>query len=146
MGTMTALGAAGLAAMLTNQPASIAYVGTWGENVGYYSTIVVRDVLTAIRAQAEQTEHGRWPGRWHAAVVVRTVRDIFMEFGAAEVLDSFLTRPLLMGLSTQVLEHPYGGVLLGKLFADAVFYGPVLAAREWKLRRTAPARDAWTGT
>jgi hypothetical protein len=57
--------------------------GTWGENLGYYGTVLTRE-LRARRARN---------GRLTPAAVLRTIRNLALEFGGAELLDSLLIRP-----------------------------------------------------
>jgi hypothetical protein len=50
------------------------------------------------------------------------VRALLWEFGVAEVLDSFLVRPLCMYAAVRLTGTLALGIILGKLAADAVFY------------------------
>jgi hypothetical protein len=59
-------------------------------------------------------------------------RNILLEFGPAEVLDSTIVRPLAMGLATSYLGRERG-VPLGKIISDLIFY--VVAALALERRR-----------
>lgn len=105
-------------------PALAALGGTWGENVGYYGTIVARD-LRARRAR---------DGRLTFAGVIRDLRNIALEFGGAELLDSFLIRPAAIFAAIHLTGNLVLGLLLGKLLADLAFYLPTILAFELRQR------------
>jgi hypothetical protein len=62
----------------------------------------------------------------------RTVRDLLIEFGPAELVDSLLVRPLFMYLMPSLLHNFTAGILVGKLAADVIFYGLAIGAYELK--------------
>ncbi len=107
----------------TSSLVAASYGGALGENVGYYGVIVTRelhgDALTARRTGQ--------PYRWRG--VLATFRNLFVEFGLAEILDSVLLRPLAFGLCTHYLGAGLG-VVVGKLIADVTFYVPAIAFYE----------------
>lgn len=112
-----ALVAANVAWQLSDQnPALAALAGAWGETLAYYATMLVRE-LTA--------NHGNLP---------LALRDLVLEFGVAEALDSLFIRPALMYAAGRLVAHMAVGVLLGKLAADVVFYVPTIAAYELRRR------------
>ena len=112
-----------------------AYGGAIGENVGYYGVIVARDVARARRAaRAAARTYG-------LAGAFRTARDLVLEFGLAEVIDTGFVRPLAMALGMRFVG-PGAGVVAGKLVADVAFYVPVICAYELRRRfQRAPASD-----
>jgi hypothetical protein len=121
---------------LTGNPVLAAYGGAIGENVGYYGCVVLRDVGEARRAAlAAGTPFG---GR----AVTLVGRDLALEFGPGELLDSLAVRPLCMGLGAHWLGAGIG-VVAGKLVADLVFYVVVIgsqeARRQARLRARRPA-------
>ena len=111
-----ALVAANVAWQFSEHNAAAAVAGAWGETLAYDTTMLVRD-LTA--------NHGN---------VVLMLRDLVLEFGAAEALDSLIIRPTLMYTAAQLLASMPAGVLLGKLAADVFFYAPTIAAYELRRR------------
>jgi hypothetical protein len=115
LGTVTALAGAGFASVFTASSVIIAFAGTWGENVGYYAYATGRD-WKAHFAEEPVTTGG----------VLRLVRNMLVEFGFAEVMDSFVVRPACMYLGQELLGSMAWGVVAGKLAADAVFYGFVI--------------------
>src|SRR5918992_253952 len=82
-GTVGAVVGGLLLHVATNNTALVALGGVWGENVGYYSTILLSDIVSAARTYK--------PFKIRHAYLV--VRNIFVEFGLSEVLDTFVTRP-----------------------------------------------------
>jgi hypothetical protein len=93
-----------------------AYAGAIGDGVGFYSVLFVRD----LRRRPAGTRGRR----------AATVRGLVMEFGPAELLDSFVIRPLAMYLAARSLGNATAGVIAGKIAADAVFYAVAIAAYE----------------
>lgn len=103
----------------TGNAIAAAYGAAWGESFGYSTVIIGRDFLSAKRvARAKRRAFGvRGAGGVVAALIA--------EFGPAAVLDTFLVRPLAMGVGAHVLG-PHLGVIAGKLAADVFFYAPVI--------------------
>ncbi|MEV4622270.1 hypothetical protein AB0J74_26600 [Asanoa sp. NPDC049573] len=110
-----------LAAAAVDSPEAAAVAGTVGETVGFYATILVRDLRAGGRPAA-------------------VVRDLAVEFGAAEVLDTLLVRPAAMYLATRALGTATAGVVAGKLAADAVFYTIAIIGYELRRQRVAASK------
>ena len=125
-GLCTALVGSLAARALTGSEIAAAYGGAIGENVGYYGIIVGREVVHDRRAAFAASRGYGLAGAW------RTARNLALEFGVAEALDSGLLRPLAMGLGVRFLGRGVG-IVVGKLAADLTFYVPVICAYE--LRR-----------
>ncbi len=88
-----------------------AYSAALAENVGYYGCILWREIV-----------HHRKQGHAVSIGLASTVlRDLFYEFGLAELLDSFIVRPAATFLSV-TLFGATAGVFVGKVSADLVFY------------------------
>jgi hypothetical protein len=100
-----ALAGYGLVELVTGSAAAAAYGAAAGDNLAYYGVLLARGL---------------------------TLRDVAIEFGPAEALDSLIARPACTALATAALG-PAAGVLAGKLAADLAFYAPVIATYE--LRR-----------
>ncbi len=114
--------AGGLAAHLAfDSPLLTALGGTWGETVGYYATMLGTEIA-----------RGRVAGAVSAIVVLRTARDLAIEFTGAEVLDTLVIRPAAIYALTTWSGNPLAGLVLGKLVADVAFYIPTIAAYEWR--------------
>jgi hypothetical protein len=128
LGTVTALAAAWTVHAASGSLVSAAVAGTIGESLGYYGCMAVRE---GFRHETRLRHHGRGRRLWLTGT--RTLRDLLIEFGPAELVDSLLTRPLCMYLMASLLDSFTAGILAGKLAADVIFYGIAISAYE--LRR-----------
>ncbi len=127
-GIPSALLCAWAADRLTGSTAAAAVAATWGENLGFYGLLLARELR-------------RRGGR---RALAAALRDLTLEFGPAEALDSLLLRPALIYIAMLYAPHPALGVLLGKLAADLAFYLPTIASYEL-LRRRARAKPRRAG-
>lgn len=93
-----------IVAALAGSLAAASYGAAFGENVGFYGCIMVRELL--IRRDR--------PFRM-------IVSNMFYEFGTAELLDFFIVRPSATYLAVSMLGDA-AGVITGKIAADIVFY------------------------
>jgi hypothetical protein len=106
-----------------------AIAGTIGENIGYYGYFGITETRRHYRG------HGQYPPfRRLVLTAVKTVRDMMVEFGPAEFLDSFVFRPLFMYLGPQVVHSFAFGILLGKVAADIIFYTFAIIGYELRKR------------
>lgn len=101
-----------------------AIVASLAESVWFYVSLAVRDLRYEAR---EQRNAGRSFDR-HAATDV--LRNLVREIGAAEGID-LVVRVLCIWGGLSILGG-IPGVLVGKLVADLLFYGPVLARWHWR--------------
>lgn len=120
VGTVTAVIGASLALLCSDSFVVSAYIATMAENLGYYGTICVIDVLRRRGKNTTKLAH---------------IRNWTVEFGASELLDTALTRPLCMYIFPLLLGSFQGGILVGKLAADIVFYLPTVTAYEYRKAR-----------
>jgi hypothetical protein len=134
VGTVAAVGAAGAVAQATESTIAAAYAGTIAETVVFYGTLALRETVhDAHQAGAAGRAFGQKD-------VLLVLRNLVLEFGAAEALDTALFRPFCMGIGIRLLGGSVGA-LAGKLIADLAFYGPVLTVYE--CAREEPGRRAW---
>ena len=129
LGTVTALAAAWMVHAVSGSLITAAIAGTIGESLGFYGCLAVREVRYY---DALHRDHGRLRRQWLTGT--RTLRDLLIEFGPAELVDSFLTRPLFMYLMASLLQNFTAGIVAGKLAADVIFYGIAISAYELKRR------------
>lgn len=94
-----------------------AYGAALGENCGYYAAVFVRD---GYALPAGDRNAGR------------VLRAMVHDFGLAELLDTLVIRPGATILAVSSFGHSWG-IAIGKIAADAVFYG--LAIAFWERRR-----------
>ena len=125
VGTLAALGGSFLIFHLTRSAIAAAYGGALGENVGFYGTIFSREFCRDLRGFRASNQ------RYHPLAAAKLAGGLLVEFGPAELLDSFLIRPLCMGIGTRYLGRAIG-VIIGKLASDITFYVPVIVSYEMK--------------
>jgi hypothetical protein len=112
-GTVAAFLAGWVTRLLGGNIALIAFAGTWGENFGFYGYRVIGEARDCYR-QAN--------GEGHVKKLWKILRNLIVEFGPSELLDSFVIRPGAMYLGQKYLGHFALGILAGKFAADLVFY------------------------
>ena len=122
VGTMVAVMSATVAAGLGANTVMIALAGAWGEVLGFYLPLLVRE----FSAQRDEAPLPR--ASWYA------LRNLLLEFGAAELLDTGLLRPALMTGAMQLIPHLSIAIIVGKLAADIFFYGLAIIGYELRQR------------
>ncbi len=101
-GLTTAVASSWLVGTATDNAVVAAYAASFGEGVGFYGSLVLREMLEeAYAAGARRAPYG-------LAQMARTWRGLFLEFGPSELLDSTLLRPLAMGIGTPGLRLGLG--------------------------------------
>lgn len=113
-----------LAFKLTNSKITTALVGTWVGNIGYFGTILIRDILLAKKKLKAIDKD------YSLETFYKNVRALFVEFGIAELFDSFFIRPALMYFLPIWMNNLSVGVVLAKLLADITFYIPAIVSYE----------------
>ncbi|TGD78814.1 hypothetical protein [Hymenobacter wooponensis] len=113
----------------THSALSAALAGTWAGNVAYFGHLLVQDVRLAYGLRRARAL------RYTLGTFGQNVRALVVEFGLAEVADSFLIRPALMYYLPHWLGHFGAGILLAKLLADVSFYVPAIISYELSKKR-----------
>ena len=126
IGTISALSGSAIAYLLTGNAIITAYAGTWGENIGYYGVISGRDII------ASKKRHKHENKNYNHISLAKNTRDIVLEFGPSELMDSFVTRPFLMYSFQLLTGNVIAGIFIGKIAADIVFYIPTISAYEFR--------------
>lgn len=122
--TLTALVSASATHLLTKNDVLTALAGTWGENIGFYGVMIARDIHSS-------TKHHKKSGNNYTFMsLFKNLRNIVLEFGPAEAIDSFVSRPFMMYIFPKVTGSIYIGIFLGKIAADIIVYIPVIASYE----------------
>ncbi|MEZ4708376.1 MAG: hypothetical protein R3A44_14285 [Caldilineaceae bacterium] len=119
LGTAGALLSALAAAHLGANAVAIAVAGAWGEAAGFYLPMLVREFI------AQQYKRRLAQALWC------TLRNLLLEFGPAELIDTGLVRPVLIASAIQFSPHFALGILASKLTADIVFYGFAIVGRQF---------------
>ena len=89
-----------------------ALVSTWVGNIGYFSTILIQDILFTIEKLREVGK------KYSSQAFYKNVRALLVEFGIAEVFDSFFIRPALLYLFPLLI----GNRTLGTVIARFIFF------------------------
>lgn len=118
------LGAAALGA----NAGVIAYVATAMENVGFYGYALSREVRLRLGASPISPATV-------GPLLLPASRNLLGEFGPAELIDSFVLRPACLYALPKLTGNLAIGLLLGKLAADAAFYGLAVIAYERRKAR-----------
>ena len=92
------------------------------EGVGFYA-------VAGISVWREQRR--AFPDRGPVGILIRVLGLLLFEFGPAELLDSFLVRPVAIMLGVQLLPVVAWGLVAGKVVADIAFY--ILAATAFRV-------------
>jgi len=106
-----------------------AVAATAMETVFFYSLLAARD------RRAERREQARGPEGLRPML-----RELHLEFGAADAVDTLFLRPACYALGLATLGG-LPGLLAGALAADLLFWGPVLRTFHWRFAAR-PARGA----
>lgn len=110
-----------LAYLITKNRILSAYIGAQGENLFYYGFLSIREVLTDKKKTAE---------KYKLKHFFKTLRNLVVEFGPAEALDSLLVRPASLYFFPLLLGNYTLGLIVGKYVADIVFYVPTIISYE----------------
>ena len=68
----------------------------------------------------------------NSIILLKTIRNLILEFGTGEYLDSFFIRPFAMYIFPKLLNNLTLGIIVGKFAADAIFYIPTIISFELK--------------
>lgn len=128
VGTITAIAAASIAHFFSTNLILIAYAGSLGEAIGFYSTVAIQNILVVVNKNKVVRK------RFNISDLVKIVVDMLFEFGIAGMIDGLILRPLFMYLFTLYLSSFTLGILLGKIAGDITFYMLVISSYEIKKR------------
>lgn len=118
-----------LAVAFSANAVSTALAATWAGNVAYFGYIILSDVRLA---NLECTRNGSTFTGQHFLQIIKT---LFIEFGVAEVADSFFIRPGLLYYLPVLTGNLTFGVILAKFAADVTFYIPAIIGYEFNKRK-----------
>ena len=110
--------------LLTQNRIASAYAGAIGDSICFYVVIFIRDTIASV------TQHRSNNKKYNALILAKDARNILIEFGPAEILDTLVIRPFLMYFFSLYAGNFAFGILLGKISADIVFYFPAIISYE----------------
>lgn len=93
-----------------------AYVATWTDNILFYGILSYRDIRS--RKTHSLTDF------------IKVFRNLIIEFGPGEYLDSFLIRPLYLATFPLFISNYSLAILLGSFAAEITFFFPVVLSYE----------------
>ena len=97
------------------------FIATWTENLGFYGTIVFRDIKERKKAK-----------KLSMLDYVLQLRNLIVEFGPAEYLDSFLIRPFYLIFFPYLISNYSLAILIGTILADVTYFIPTIIAYEFR--------------
>jgi len=110
---LTVVGA-NIGMLLFDNLVAAAFIGTWSDNISFYGMIAYRDM------KKRKTVKG----------YLKVFRNLVIEFGAAEYLDSFVFRPFYLSVFPLFISNYSLAIILGGLVAEITYFVPVLISYE----------------
>jgi hypothetical protein len=104
----------------TKNHVASAVAGTWGGNAGFFGYILTMDILQKRNGLLAKGLSYSSKDLWV------NIRALIVEFGLAEIADSFFIRPFLMYYLPIFFGNFSIGILLAKIAADITFYIPAI--------------------
>ena len=123
-GTLTAIGSATMANSFYGNDVLTAYIGSLGEAIGFYLTVVIQRVLIKNKMLTNENK------KISLLDLYKITISIILEFGPAGIIDGFLLRPFFLYLFPSLLKNFTLGILIGKLVGDFTFYILVILSYE----------------
>jgi len=99
-----------------------AFLATWAENIAYYGTIASKDLKSEINKNEKLS----------FKAIIKTARNMFIEFGPAEYLDSFLIRPFYLTIFPYLISNYSLAILIGTILANITYYIPTIFSYEMR--------------
>lgn len=128
VGTVTAIAAASVVHLFSENYILIAYAGSIGEAIGFYITVFVQQSLIVFRRRNATNEP------FSFLDLTKIIGTMVLEFGPAGIIDGLLLRPFFMFLFPILLKNFTIGILVGKIVGDVTFYFLVILSYEMKKR------------
>ena len=130
VGTVSAVSAAGLMHFYSENLVFIAYAGSFGEAIGFYSTVFFQHVAILVRKNKLLVKTVSFTD------IMGIMATIVLEFGPAGLIDGLLLRPFFMFIFPVLLKNFTFGILMGKFAGDLTFYILVILSYEIRKRKT----------
>lgn len=124
VGTITALFAASLVHAYNDNLVAIAYAGSLGEAIGFYTTVIIQNIRIVRKKRISENQAFAFSDFYKVCI------DVVIEFGPAGIIDGMVLRPLFMFLFPIYVKNFTLGILLGKVAGDVTFYILVILSYE----------------
>lgn len=125
-GTITALLAAYIAKYAGYNGIAIAFAGSFGEAIGFYTTVFIKQVFDT-RKKLKYSRNQHLPFQKYLEIIAA----LLIEFGPAGLIDDCIVRPFLMYWFPILLNNFALGILVGKFAGDICFYFFVILSYEF---------------
>lgn len=103
----------------------IAFIVTWIQNIGFYGYIVWKD----LRAMHKTKKEFKGKGIGIKEFLVQ-FRNMIIEFGPAEYLDSTIIRPFYLAVLPLAITNYGVAIFIGTILADISYYIPTIISYE----------------
>jgi len=117
--TLWALALPTIASFFTSNIVILALSGTRGENIWFYWTMIFQEIYKLKRLKHSPKN-----------IFIKSLRNILLEFGVAEISDSLFVRPAIMYLTLSNINNMQLGIFIWKIIGDLVFYIPTIISYE----------------
>ena len=98
------------------------FIATWADNLGFYGTIVFNDLK----------EREKRNKKLELSDYLKQFRNVILEFGPAEYLDSFVIRPSYLILFPHLISNYSLAIFIGTVLADVTYYIPTIISYEFR--------------
>ncbi len=120
LSTISAIIAANLVKILTHNNITAGFFGTWADNAVFYGYLAATDLkkerITSFKNSFKE--------------FFRLIRNMVVEFGPGEYLDSFILRPFFLSAFPYFFKNYSLAILFGGLTADISFFIPTIISYE----------------
>ena len=117
--TLGALALPTIASFFTSNVVIFALSGTRWENIWFYGTMIFQEMYK-LKKLKHSPKH----------IFIKSLRNILLEFGIAEISDSLFVRPAIMYLTLSNINNMQLGIFIWKIIGDLVFYIPTIISYE----------------
>jgi hypothetical protein len=126
IGTITAVGSASITHICSDNGVLVAYAGSLGEAIGFYSTILIQNILSY------KSKNDIDFNSLKINDFTKIISKLVIEFGPAGMIDGLLLRPFFMYAFPILIENFTLGLFIGKIVGDITFYLLVIITTEIK--------------
>jgi hypothetical protein len=112
LSTVAAVLVANLSQLLFHNLIISAFLATWADNIIFYGMMAYKEIKSR--------------ERYSFADYFKVLRNLIMEFGPAEILDSFVIRPFLLSVFPLFVPNYSLAILLASVAAEITYFIPVI--------------------
>ncbi len=115
LATLSSIVSASIIKSITGNNILAGVGATWIDNITFYGYVYLKDVK---RKNFTLTNF------------IKQIRNMIIEFGPAEYLDTFLVRPFFLSVVPYFINNYQLAILLGSLLAEITYFIPVITFYE----------------